>query len=154
MDELIRLLDAEVERLAWVNYRTVVAVLLLRNEEARFLTRAVDEIDDQVDRLEQVDYDRVVAATHVADELGLPASATLEDIIGAVPWSAAGQLRERQRQLRTLQAELQELTQTGTAVAATKLDAIRRSLGRWGSVANSGYGVAPPSEPSSFDGVF
>lgn len=154
MEELIRLLEAERERLGWVCYRTVVAVLLLRNEEARFLGRATDEIHDAVDLLEQVDQQRADATRRVAATLHLAASpVTLEQIIQAVPWSTAQRLQALQEHLRTLQADLHELTNVGTAVTAAKLDVIRRSLGRWGNGAERGYGVGapPPSGPSRFD---
>jgi hypothetical protein len=156
VDELIRLLEHACTRLDHVRYRTSVALLLLRGGETRFLPRAADEIHDAVDQLSHVELLRAAAVSALADELGVPDDQlTLERIITRAPAADASRLRALQERLRTSFTELQELIGSGTVVATSELESIRRSLGRWsGSATTAGYGVAPPVGPSRFDGSF
>lgn len=157
MDELLRLLAHECTRLEHVRYRTSVALLLLRGGETRFLPRAADEIHAAVDAVSQVELLRATVVSRLADELGVPEDLlTLSALIQAAPTADATRLRALQERLRSVLTELSELAGASTTVAASELESIRRSLGRWSGSTHvpDGYVVAPSAVPSRFDGAF
>jgi hypothetical protein len=157
VDELLRLLELECRHLEHVRYRTSVALLLLRGDESRFLPRAADEIHAAVDEVGQIELLRATVVSRLADELGVPEDVlTLTALIRSASPATAEKLRELQERLRTALTELQQLTSASTVVAATGLESVRRSLGRFSGSANvpGGYVAAPPVVPSRFDGAF
>lgn len=156
MDELTRLLEHECQVLEQVRYRTCLALLLLRGDEARFLPRVSDEIHQAVDQLAEVELGRALAVARLAEQLGVPEDElTLTWLIAQTTASISSRLGDLQERLRAGLTDLQEQMSSGTAMASHELTSIRRSLVRWtGPSAAAGYGAASLPGPSLFDGSF
>lgn len=155
VDELTRLLEHQCRCLDRVRYRTTVALHLLRAGETRFLPASADEIQAAVDELSHAELLRATVVADLEAELDVADhELTLEGIIRRSAPGIALRLRDLQQRLRAGLTELHELTGTSTAVAASELESIRRSLGRWSGTAHvpDGYVVASPVAPSRFDG--
>lgn len=152
MEALIQVLEQQCRCLAHLRYRASVAALLLRGGETRFLPRVADEIHDAVDRLSAVDLLRATVVAGLTGSDGDDAPC-LAEIIATAPPAAASRLRDLQDRLRSELTELQTLTGSATAVAASELETIRRSLGRWSGVSptTTGYGPGPALGPARFD---
>lgn len=155
MRELIAVLERSADQLDLVRYRTVLALLLLRSGETRFLPSATDEIHRAVDELADLELQRATLIAKLADELDVPDHGlTLSALVARADAPTAERLRDLQDRLHLCLADLREVTGSSTVLAASELASVRRSLGRWSGApaAASGYGLAPPVPPARFDG--
>jgi hypothetical protein len=84
LHELSAVLWRERELLDVLLYKLDVERLLLATDRRRWLGRAAHEIEFLTARLKEVGLARAVESAEVAEELGLPAEATLQQLADAV----------------------------------------------------------------------
>jgi hypothetical protein len=105
------------ELLQHLVFKLEVQGMLLNNNMARWVPFATAEIDAILEAIDEVERARSAASARVAHQYGMSADARLTDLMERVgtPWS--GLLAQHRLHLLSLQAEIEEISQTNHEMA-------------------------------------
>jgi hypothetical protein len=115
-----------VERLL---YRMVTAHLLLAADEHRFVSVAIDEVEDVVAALRSAEGQRLAALQEVADRLQLPVEdLSLSEIIRLAPPALQPVFTDHRTAFLALTAEIEQTAEANRHLASSALGRLQRSL--------------------------
>lgn len=110
-------------------YRMVVAKLLLAADEHRFVSAAIDEVEDVVGNLRQAEQHRLDALTAVADRLEVPVEdLTLAEITRLAPAPMRPVFADHRDAFLALTTEIEQTAEANRHLASTALGRLQRSL--------------------------
>lgn len=122
-------LGHERELLESLLYRLVAAKQILAANEARFVPRALQEVQDAMEDIREAEAMRSKAVDALAAEWGVPAGRlTLGWLASEGPESARPRLQDLRYAFMDLTKEVEQLTQENQRLASANLESIRGTL--------------------------
>lgn len=129
LEALAQHLWDEREVVTYLLYRLTVTKLLLAADERRFLSDALREVDDTIERLRHKELRRDQTLRDVADGWQAdPASLTLRDLARLAPAPYDLIFREHLRAFHDLAAEIEQVADANRALAHHQLDEVRATI--------------------------
>lgn len=129
LEELADTLWQERHMVELLLYRMVTARLLLAADEHRFVSAAMDEVQEVVAALRGAEGRRLAALQRVADRLEVPVDElTLAEVARRAPAAMRHVLEDHRRTFLEMTAEIERTAAANRQLASSALGRVQRSL--------------------------
>jgi hypothetical protein len=138
--ELTRLLWRQRELIGELQYRLEVQQLVMTNGRQDRLHLAVADVESVLDRIRDLEDQRLGVVAECAVQLGLPVGASLQQLIEASPDPWAFALADHQAELLRLVADTEELAAANRSLAVRGAEESRHAFATLGVGPGTTYG--------------